>query len=423
MSELHESMTIAPGMLRGMVAGPPSKSVMQRVLAIVLLRNLSLKIFNAGSSADDDVLKEILKQAGFILEEIEPNILNIIAPVEKQSFTEISFGESGLAARMMTPILALRNERIKLIAKPALEARPMTFLEDVLPMLGVEVKSIGARFPAEIKGPMKIQDVSVDGALSSQFLTGLLLAFSMHANDDVVIKVRNLVSKPYVELTLKVISDFGLPIPKNEGFEKFYFQGNAALKTSPTQYTIEGDWSAASMWLVAGAIAGPITVSGLDAFSAQADKKILEALMDAGASLSIEASQITCDPATLKAFQFDATDCPDLFPALAVLACYAKGTSVIEGLNRLEHKESNRALSIQSELGKMGAEITFQDNLMLIRGGALIGAELHSFNDHRIAMMCAIAALGAEGDSRILGADAVRKSYPNFFGELGRLRV
>lgn len=422
MPELPESLNIAPGLLCGTVIVPPSKSVMQRVLAIVLLRNISLKIFNAGGSADDEVLKNILTQAGFIFEEIEPTILNVIAPSEQQPLTAISFGESGLAARMMTPILALRNESVKLTAKAALETRPMLFLVDILPVLGVAVKSSGAGFPAEIKGPIKVQDVSIDGALSSQFLTGLILAFSVNAKEDVAINVRNLVSKPYVELTLKVMADFGFPIPRNNGFEKFYFKGNAELKSCPTQYTIEGDWSAASMWLVAGAIAGPVTVSGLDAFSEQADKKVLEALMDAGASLSIEASQITCAPAALKAFQFDATDCPDLFPALAVLACYAKGTSVIEGLHRLEHKESNRALSIQSELGRMGAEVTFQNKLMIIRGRALHGAEMESFNDHRIAMMCAIAALGAKGESRIFGVDAVRKSYPDFFKDLAKMR-
>lgn len=416
------SLTISPGKLQGTVCAPASKSVMQRVLAIVFLRNLSLEIINPGSSADDKVLKDILIQAGFTLKELASGSLSIIAPTEQQILSEISFGESGLAARMMTPILALRQECIQLGGSPVLEARPMPFFEEVLPRLGVAVKSSRASLPAEIIGPMKVQDVSIDGALSSQFLTGLLLAFSTQPEQGAYISVSNLVSKPYVGLTLKMMEDFGLPIPSNEGFENFRFDAHDSVKDCPKQYIIEGDWSAASFWLVAGAIAGPVTVSGLDIFSEQADRKLLEVLKDACAALSIEASQITVSPASLKAFHFDATHCPDLFPALAVLACYATGTSVIEGVHRLTHKESNRALSIQSELGKMDANIWFQDDLMIIKGGPLCGAKTQSFNDHRIAMMCTIAGLGASGDSCISGIEAVNKSYPRFIEDLSALR-
>lgn len=396
---------------------------MQRVLAIVLLRNLSLTLYRAGHSEDDEVILAILRQAGFALDEQEEGTLVIVAPAQRRILDSVYFGASGLAARMLIPILALSSDTISLNASPALQLRPMPYLSGPLPMLGVSVQSAEGHLPAVIAGPMEIKSIEIDGSGSSQFLTGLLLAYAQsNSKNDLLIEVERLVSKPYIDLTLRVMEDFGLPLPKNEDYRTFRFEQSKALKAAPKHYTIEGDWSAASMWLVAGAIGGRVTVTGLDAFSEQADIKILQALMDAGASLSIEADRVSCAAAPLRAFQFDATDCPDLFPALAVLACYAKGTSVIEGLHRLVHKESNRALTIQSELGKMGADIRFQDKLMLVTGQPLKAADLAAHQDHRIAMMCAVAALGAFGTSSLQGAESVRKSYPEFFDELTRLR-
>ncbi|MBS1645124.1 MAG: 3-phosphoshikimate 1-carboxyvinyltransferase [Bacteroidetes bacterium] len=423
MAQSKAGVLLPSGKLTGVVSAPPSKSVMQRVLAIVLLRNLSVTLYRAGHSEDDAVVMAILRQVGFTLEEREPGVLMIVAPEQRRVLNSVDFGASGLAARMLIPILALSSDTISLNASPALQLRPMPFLTGTLPMLGVSVQSADGLLPAVISGPMQIESIKIDGSGSSQFLTGLLLAYAQSTlKNDLQIEVERLVSKPYIDLTLRIMEDFGLPFPKNEDYRTFRFEKSKALKAAPRQYTIEGDWSATSMWLVAGAIGGRVTVTGLDAFSEQADKKILQALMDAGASLSIEADRVSCAAAPLRAFQFDATDCPDLFPALAVLACYAKGTTVIEGLHRLVHKESNRALTIQSELTKMGADIRFQDQLMLVTGRQLTAADLVAHQDHRIAMMCAVAALGASGTSSLQGAESVRKSYPEFFDELLRLR-
>ena len=174
--------------------------------------------------------------------------------------------------------------------------------------------------------------------------------------------------------------------------------------------------------LVAGAIAGNIIVQGLDLNSTQADKKIIEALKDCGCKILIEQKQIEIGPNNLKAFQFDATDCPDLFPPLVALASYCKGTTEIEGVYRLTHKESNRALTLQEEFGKMGIEIDLQENKMLIKGGTGVkSAHVHSRHDHRIAMSCAVAALKAEGETVIDDAEAVNKSYPNFYEHIKSL--
>jgi 3-phosphoshikimate 1-carboxyvinyltransferase len=187
-------------------------------------------------------------------------------------------------------------------------------------------------------------------------------------------------------------------------------------------YTVEGDWSGAAFLLVAGAISGNITVKGLDVFSTQADKAVLQALISSGAGISIEPEKIELRPMPLKAFHFNATDCPDLFPPLVALAACCEGTTVIEGVSRLAHKESDRALTLQEEFGKMGIVIKLQDDLMIIEGGkGLKGASVHSRHDHRIAMACAVAALKAEGDTTIDCAEAINKSYPDFYSHLQHL--
>lgn len=185
---------------------------------------------------------------------------------------------------------------------------------------------------------------------------------------------------------------------------------------------MEGDWSGAAFLLVAGAIAGDIVVEGLDVFSTQADKAILQALSDAGAGLSVQEKQIEIRNLPLKAFHFNATDCPDLFPPLVALAACCSGTTAIEGVNRLAHKESDRGVTLQEEFAKLGIEIILQGDLMLVKGGNIKGNKVHSRHDHRIAMACAVAALRADEEVVIEDAQAVNKSYPNFFEHLVHLK-
>ena len=187
------------------------------------------------------------------------------------------------------------------------------------------------------------------------------------------------------------------------------------------EYTVEGDWSGGAFLLVAGAIAGPITIGGLDNWSTQADKAILQALCDCGAMVETGEEELRIGPGRLHAFRFNATDCPDLFPPLVALAAYCEGTSVISGVSRLAHKESNRGLTLQEEFGKMGIAIDLVGDTMLVRGGAIRGARVHSRHDHRIAMACAVAALRADGEVIIEDAQAIDKSYPDFYRDLDGL--
>jgi 3-phosphoshikimate 1-carboxyvinyltransferase len=274
-----------------------------------------------------------------------------------------------------------------------------------------------------IKGPLQPQNIEVDGSLSSQFLTGLLLAYASSEARDVTIKVNNLNSRPYIDLTLQVMKDFGLKIPTNNNYRSFHFDSTALPgKNETINYMVEADWSGGAFLLVAGAIAGEIIVEGLDVDSTQADKAILNALEQAGAIMKIEKKQIKIKSGALKAFQFNATDCPDLFPPLVTLAAFCEGTSLIEGIHRLTHKESNRALTLQEEFGKMGLEINLKGDQMTVKGvNSLKGTFVHSHHDHRIAMACAIAALRADTQMIIEGAEAVNKSYPDFWDHLQKL--
>jgi 3-phosphoshikimate 1-carboxyvinyltransferase len=417
--------SIKPATIKGTVIAPASKSVMQRACVAALLRNGETIIHNYGRSEDDKAAISIIQQLGAEVTHIDDQSLKITSSgnIEVQPGTVLDCGESGLSLRMFTPIASLSDQEILISVKGSLARRPTHFFEEILPQLGVVISSPPETFPIGIKGPLIPKNITLDGSVTSQFLTGLLFAFSSAAEHEVSIETMSLKSKPYIDLTLNVMEEFKMNVPVHNDYKEFCFRKAAKIEGKKiVQYTVEGDWSNAAFLLVAGAIAGNITVKGLDVFTVQGDKKILEALQDCGCRLSIQAEQIEVTNQPLKAFHFDATDCPDLFPPLAVLAACCSGTSVIEGVHRLAHKESNRAEALQQEFAKLGIAIDIQDDKMIIKGGSKVKtALLDSHNDHRIAMAGAILALRAEGEITISNAEAVDKSYPDFYKDLAKL--
>lgn len=416
-------VVISPSQISGMIQAPASKSAMQRACAAALLKGGTTIIRNPGISNDDKAALDIIQQLGAAVVGNSDHIViqsNGVNPVNDT----IHCGESGLSIRMFTPIAALSNRAITITGEGSLKKRPMDFFGDVFLKLGVQLDTADGKIPLQVRGPLHPKDIIVDGSLSSQYLTGLLFAYAAAGAKNVSIEVTDLASKPYVDLTLSFLKKFGLKLPSHEKYQSFYFDDAATQSPQGTlEYSVEGDWSGGAFLLVAGAIAGSITVKGLDVASTQADRAIIQALMQAGADMSITESEITVRRTPFKAFHFDATDCPDLFPPLVALAAYCSGRSVIEGANRLTHKESNRALTLQQEFGKLGVVVELQGDLMLIDGGGkLKGASVHSHHDHRIAMACAVAALVAEGETTIDVAEAVAKSYPQFWEHLQQLQ-
>ena len=413
---------IQPSQLSGTIYAAASKSSMQRACAAALLTIGETTLINPGKSNDDLAAIEVIQKLGASIEwSTNGNLIirsNGIHPINK----EINCGESGLGIRMFTPLTALSKETIILNGMGSLLTRPMNFFDEILPQLGIKIISNNGKLPLQITGPIQPVNIEVDGSLSSQFLTGLLMAYAAAGAHNVTITVKDLKSKPYIDLTLQVMKHFGWTV-ENSNYEQFYFKNQTPNpKPQTINYTVEGDWSGAAFLLVAGAIAGPIIVKGLDTLSTQADKAILQALIDAGCQLSIDPEKIEIGPLPLKAFHFNANDCPDLFPPLVALAAYCNGTTVIEGVNRLEHKESNRALTLQQEFAKFGIEIIIQDDNMLVKGGGGVnGAVTQSHHDHRIAMACAVAGLKAKDTVIIEEAEAINKSYPNFYEHLSSL--
>ena len=412
---------IQPGKISGNIDAPTSKSSMQRACAAALLNNGKTIIGNPGRSNDDLAALGVIDNLGAKVLQQSTNELVIESEGVKPVSREMNCGESGLGIRMFAPIAALSNQEIIINGTGSLLSRPMDFFDEIFPKLGIEIESNHGKLPIKIKGPLKPVDITIDGSLSSQFLTGLLMAYGKAATKPVTITVNNLKSKPYIDLTLQVMQEFGYSVI-NHQYESFEIHPVNVPSHQPKNYLVEGDWSGVAFLLVAGAIAGEITIKGLNVFSSQADKAILRALTMSEAVVSIAEDQIVIGPGKLKAFHFDATDCPDLFPPLVALASFCEGTTVIEGVSRLAHKESNRGLTLQEEFGKMGIEITLQDDLMLVKGGTgLKAATVHSHHDHRIAMACAVAALRAEGETTIEEAEAINKSYPTFYADLKKL--
>jgi len=407
------TVTIQPSDISGSVNAPASKSSMQRACAAGLLTKGSTRIFNAGKSNDDLAALDVIKKLGARVVENENGSLTIHSAGVIPAAAEINCGESGLGIRMFTPIAALSDREIIINGKGSLLSRPMDFFDKIFPQIGISIQSDNGRLPLKIKGPLRPVTIEVDGSLSSQFLTGLLMAYGAAGASNVSIHVKDLKSKPYIDLTLQVMEYFGVVV-ENRGYEEFYFKPEPSYY-KPRTYTVEGDWSGGAFLLVAGAVAGKIVINGLDIASTQADKAILGALKSCGADIMVYNDEIEIGPAKLKSFHFDATDCPDLFPPLVALASYCEGTTTIKGVGRLAHKESNRALTLKDEFHKMGIEVILEEDNMQVTGGRVKGAIVHSHHDHRIAMSCAVAALKADGVTTIEEANAINKSYPGFF--------
>ena len=429
--------TVYPNTLKGEQVAPASKSSMQRACAAALLHAGTTRIFNPGHSNDDLAAIDVIQKLGAIVntEDVlneSKNTASIMVHSEgiKPIGASMNCGESGLGIRMFTPIAALSDQAITIEGKGSLLKRPMHFFDTIFPKLGIEIQSQLGYLPIQIKGPLKPANIEVDGSLSSQFLTGLLMAYAATDSTNAVIEVQDLKSKPYIDLTLSVLNAFGWKV-QHQDYKRFEFLAHPPLATH-IDYTVEGDWSGAAFLLVAGAIAGPISVKGLQLNSTQADKAVMKALKSAGATININEHTINIGPAKdsagmtsqLRGFEFDATDCPDLFPPLVALAAVCDGITILHGVSRLAHKESDRGLTLQTEFAKLGIRIELiQDRMMVYGGTGIHGAEVFSQHDHRIAMACGVAALCADGPIIITDAEAVNKSYTDFFMHLQHLGV
>jgi len=412
---------IWPSKIKGTIYAPASKSMMIRAIAGALLASGTSEIVNPSLCDDALTALDIAYMLGAEIHK-EPDRVFIKG---NGNLTEYDFrshkllcGESGLCIRMFTPIVAIVEQMVTLEAKGSLLLRPLHMVEE-LNALNVECKTNRGYAPVMVKGKLNGGNIHINGHESSQFLTGLLMVLPLCARNSTV-TVSNLKSKPYINLTLEVMEKFGVNIDHSAELDKFYIPKHQ--RYLPTIFHVEGDWSSAAFFLVAGAMTGSIIVKGLNVESYQADKAIIEALVMAGASVQRSDGEVYVEKNQLNSFEFDASDSPDLFPPLVALASSCTGTSIIYGVDRLKYKESDRATALIREFKKLGINIHVFKNRMEVEGGVIKGGLVDSHNDHRIAMACAIAALNGKGIVYINRHECVAKSYPSFFDHLDSVR-
>lgn len=339
----------------------------------------------------------------------------------KEGREEMYCGESGSTLRFLLPVMAALGHKASFYPEGRLPQRPLSPLYEELTAHGCKLSPKGS-VPFTIEGQLTGGTYRIHGNVSSQYISGLLFSLPILEKDSRIVVEGTLESKPYVEMTIKVLKDFGIEIVETaEGYE---IPGGQSYH-GPESYQVEGDWSNGCFWLAAGALLEDgICVSGLDAESLQGDKEIIEILKDFGARVDIEEEGIKVRRGKLTGIQVDVSQIPDMVPALAVVAAAAEGTTEIQNAGRLRIKESDRLHTVTQVLSDLGADIEELPEGLIIKGsGTLNGGKTESYNDHRIAMMAAIASIICEGKVFLQGADAVNKSYPGFFDEMKSLEL
>ncbi|MFK7785410.1 MAG: 3-phosphoshikimate 1-carboxyvinyltransferase [Crocinitomicaceae bacterium] len=409
---------ISPSELTGTIAIPSSKSDGQRaILAAGLSKGVTV-LHGIGKSDDEQAMLRNMLQLGGEVKSTSGESTIIQGIKDFPTKAKLNAGESGLGMRLITGVCAGQGGDFVISGEGSLPQRPQRFFEEHLSQMGVKVVSNNGYLPLSLQGKIIGGKVEIDGSTSSQFLSGMLMSLPLIEEDSTLV-VRKLKSIPYVQMTLNTLAAFGIEV-EHENFERFFIKGKQSY--SCDEYTIEGDWSSASYWLVASALGHSISVTGLNLESAQADKALLEMLKAANCIVDIHDDFISVDGAHRTSFMVDATHCPDLFPALVTFAAFCDGVSTISGVHRLATKESDRGVVLQKEFGKLGLKIELIGDEMLIHGGTrLTPAEVDSHNDHRIAMCLAIVASQLEGETTIVDAEAVSKSYPDFWEDFDHL--
>lgn len=441
-----------PAFVKGDIGAPGSKSSMQRaILCAALASDGGESLLRRPSDCADARAAAALVEGLGARVEWRHSVLSLgggilgstdsadggaahgsaAAPAEPPAL-RLCCGESGFLMRTVAPVACLLGRPVVLEAEGSLAARPVAMLEAPLRSLGAACSTNGGLPPVRLCGPLPGGEIEVDASTSSQFLTGLLIALPL-AGHDSILHVARLVSRGYIDLTIDTMRSFGVELSRSPDFSRFDIPGRQ--KYHSADFTVEGDWSGAAFLLVAGAVAcapgSSLAVEGLDLKSAQPDRAILDALALSGAGAAAKNGHLelaapaagTGRGTSLRAFDFDATDCPDLFPPLACLAAAAEGRSRIKGALRLKGKESDRAAALADEFGRMGIPVRVDGDLMCIEGGGgrIRGGRVDARNDHRIAMAAAVAALVSEQGVEIEGAECVGKSWPSFFEDLGSI--
>ncbi len=373
---------VKPSNIKGKIDAPSSKSVAQRAILCALFSEKTKIIINSPS---DDV-----KSALLCFEALGGTIdgETFTSPNGKKDYVELNVGESGFLARALPYIAPFFTKEFKIIGHGSLQNR-----------------NVAPPFLYKGSGAYEIENLS-----SSQYISGLLIALSQSGGDSIV-KLKNIPSFPYLELTRGVVNSFGGKIEQLPG--GFLVKGKRGFNN--IEYVVEGDWSGASNFLVLAALAGEVSIRGLKINSMQGDKEILNVLRDFGADLSLDEDLVTVRKNLNRSFVYDSIDTPDLVPALLVLAAKADGTSEIRGIHRLAGKESDRDKVLLDAFKSLGVLIERERDSFFVQGGRIRGGKSDSSGDHRIAMALSCLGVVSEEGVAVVDPSCVSKSYPDFF--------
>jgi len=408
--------------IQGTLSAPPSKGFTQRAVAAAMLANGTSVIHNPSVCADAQAALRIAIAMGAQVTDTSSQEWHITGNFSPPQIA-LNCGESALSARLFASIAALHGTPVEFIATGTLLRRPLNDVVVALRAFGVQAdyaQQPTTNCQLKIKGPLNAACATMDGSITSQTLSGLLMALPLLSGDS-EIQVSNLVSRAYVDMTIEILQAFGIKI-ENNNYQTFRIKGRQ--RYAPQSITVKGDWSCSAFWLAVAAISGSITVHGLRRDSLQPDKAILQVVQATGAVVDWNNGALHVQAGDRKPFCFDATHSPDLFPPLVLLAAFCEGTSELTGTKRLIHKESNRAITLQETFGKFGVAIDIDDDTMRVHGGSVLhGAAVSSFHDHRIAMAAACAGLFTESAVQIDDTNCVKKSYPDFFNDLKTLEI
>jgi 3-phosphoshikimate 1-carboxyvinyltransferase len=413
----------------GSIKLPGSKSISNRTLLLAALSNGTTEIHDLLMSDDTNRMLEALKALGVSASNTKQEDWSITGvdgdfPIKSAN---LFLGNAGTAFRPLTAVLALSNGYYKLSGVPRMHERPIGHLVSALNQIGTNIKYIdNENYPPLAIAPASLhinQPIQIRGDVSSQFLTALLMALPLTGQQATIEVVGELISKPYIEITLNLMARFGVNINR-DSWQRFTIPANSAY-TSPKEIYVEGDASSASYFLAAGAIAGNVTVKGIDADSIQGDIKFADALASMGGIVNYDKNQVTASKPTtakLKAIDLDCNHIPDAAMTLAVLALFAEGKTTLHNIASWRVKETDRLTAMATELRKVGATVTEGKNYISITPPATLtpNAEIDSYDDHRMAMCFSLVSLGGVPIT-INDPNCVAKTFPNYFTEFANI--
>ncbi len=409
------NVTIRPAPLKGAVAAIPSKSDAHRLLILAALSAGETSIRMENRSEDIDATIGCLRALGAGIETTPDGV--IVHGIEQTTQNPLlDCKESGSTVRFLLPVAAGLCDNARFTGGGRLPERPIGELMRAMEAHGVSFSA--DRLPFSISGRLTGGDYALAGNVSSQYLTGLLLALPTLNASSKISLTTPLESSGYVDITLGALKRFGVETGVKNGT---YHIGKDTKPVSPGEVRVDGDWSNAGFFLAAGALGAPVRVTGLSLNSPQGDKAMLDALIAFGAAIEATSGSVSVSPAPLTGCEIDVSDTPDLLPVLAVLGACADGETYLVNAARLRLKESDRLASTCAMLRALGVSVTELPDALVIRGAGLTGGTVDGCRDHRIVMAAAVASIRCRREVTVLGADAVNKSYSAFFQDFNRL--